>query len=376
MPQPALSKPLTLRGLTLKNRIVVSPMCQYAAVGGVAQDWHLAHLSRFAIGGAAVVFVEATAVEPRGRITHGDMGLWNDEQQAALARIARLIKALGAIPAIQLAHAGRKASARRPFDGGGPILPENAKPGEPPWMTLAPSPVPFGPTWPTPHAASLDDIAVIKAAFAASARRALAAGFEIIEIHCAHGYLMAEFLSPIANQRDDAYGQSLGGRMRLPLEVVDAVREVWPDDRPLFARISAVDGTEGGWDLDDSVVFARQLKARGVDLVDCSSGGVTPSTATIPTPAPGYQIDYAAAVRSQAEVPTMAVGLITHFSQAELVVANGKADLVALGRAMLDDPNWPLHALGSTPDHDGEAWPLPVGYAVKSLHKIKAEYGL
>ena len=376
MPQPALSKPLALRDLTLKNRIVVSPMCQYVAVEGVAQDWHLAHLSRFAIGGAAVVFVEATAVEPRGRITHGDMGLWNDAQQAALTRIAGLIKALGAIPAIQLAHAGRKASARRPFDGGGPVLPDNAGPGEPPWTTLAPSAVPFGPTWPTPQAATLDDIASIKAAFAASARRALAAGFEIVEIHCAHGYLLAEFLSPIANQRDDAYGQSLGGRMRLPLEVVDAVREVWPQDRPVFARISAVDGTEGGWDLDDSVVFARQLKARGVDLVDCSSGGVTPSTATAPTPAPGYQIDCAAAVRSQAEVPTMAVGLITHFSQAELVVANGKADLVAVGRQMLDDPNWPLHAIGSAPEHDGQAWPPPVGYAVKALNKIKAEYGL
>ncbi|WP_426044150.1 hypothetical protein [Caulobacter sp. DWR3-1-2] len=211
MSQLTLFKPLTLRGLTLKNRIVVSPMCQYVAVDGVAQDWHLAHLARFAIGGAGVVFVEATAVEPRGRITHGDLGLWNVAQQAALARIASMIKGLGAIPAIQLAHAGRKASTHRPFEGGGPILPDNAKPGEPAWAALAPSAVPFAPTWPTPEAATLDDIAAIKAAFAASAKRALAAGFEIIEIHCAHGYLLTEFLSPISNQRDDAYGRAWAG---------------------------------------------------------------------------------------------------------------------------------------------------------------------
>ncbi|CAN5440856.1 NADH:flavin oxidoreductase/NADH oxidase [soil metagenome] len=378
MSQLTLFKPLTLRGLTLKNRIVVSPMCQYVAVDGVAQDWHLAHLARFAIGGAAVVFVEATAVEPRGRITHGDMGLWNDAQQAALSKIAALIKALGAIPAIQLAHAGRKASTHRPFEGGGPILPDNERPGEPAWTALAPSAIPFAPTWPTPQAVTLDDIAALKAAFAASAKRALAAGFEIVEIHCAHGYLMTEFLSPISNHRDDAYGQSLGGRMRLPLEVIDAVREVWPHDRPLFARISSVDGTEGGWDLEDSVVLARQMKARGVDVVDCSSGGLTPSVATLPTPAPGYQIDYAATVRREAEVPTMAVGLITELAQAEFALASGQADLVALGRQMLDDPNWPLRSLAEADAEStgGPEWPAPVGYAIKALNRIKAKYGL
>jgi 2,4-dienoyl-CoA reductase-like NADH-dependent reductase (Old Yellow Enzyme family) len=378
MPQLTLFKPLTLRGLTLKNRIVVSPMCQYVAVEGVAQDWHLAHLARFAIGGAAVVFVEATAVEPHGRITHGDLGLWNDEQQTALARIAGMIKALGAVPAIQLAHAGRKASAHRPFEGGGPIQPGNAKPDEPAWATLAPSAVPFAPDWPTPQAATLDDIAQIKSAFAASARRAVAAGFEIVEVHCAHGYLMTEFLSPISNRRDDAYGGGLGGRMRLPLEVVDAVREVWPHDRPVFARISAVDGTEGGWDLEDSVMFARQLKARGVDVVDCSAGGLTPSVATLPAPAPGYQIDYAAAVRSRAEVATMAVGLIVEMGQAEFALASGQADLIAMGRQMLDDPNWPLRALAEA-DPDligGPQWPAPVGYAVKALNRIKTRFGL
>ncbi|AKT43626.1 NADH:flavin oxidoreductase/NADH oxidase [Chondromyces crocatus] len=373
MSEPALFQPLTLRGLTLKNRVVVSPMCQYSAVDGVANDWHFVHLGRFAIGGAGTVFVEATGVEARGRISHGDMGLYNDEQQAALARIAAFVKSQGAVPAIQLAHAGRKASTHRPWQGGASITPENALPGEPPWTTVAPSALPFDEGWHTPHALTLEEIAELKEAWASSTRRALAAGFEIVEVHAAHGYLLTEFLSPISNQRTDAYGGDLAGRMRLLLEVVEVVRAVWPEDRPVFVRISAVDGTEGGWSLEDSLVLARELKARGVDVVDCSSGGLSPSMATLNRPAPGYQVPYAEALRKEVKLATMAVGLILDAAQAEAILQSGQADLVALGRALLVDPNWTQTAKAAlAPEQAGDAtWPPAVGYAVKRLYDLR-----
>ncbi len=366
-----LFQPLTLRGVTLRNRVVVSPMCQYSAIEGLPQDWHFAHLGRFAIGGAGTVFVEATGVLPEGRISHGDVGLWNDAQQAALARIAAFLKSQGATPGIQLAHAGRKASTHRPWQGRVAITAENALVGEPAWVTDAPSAIPFEPDWPTPRALDQAGLDRIKAAFVASAMRALAAGFEIVEVHAAHGYLLHQFLSPLSNHRTDAYGGDREGRMRFPLEVVGAVRDVWPEDKPLFVRISAIDWVDGGLTIEDSIAFATALKALEVDLVDVSSGGlVNPGPGVIPSE-PGYQVEFADAVREGADIATMAVGLIVDPYQAETILANEQADLVALARAHLDDPNWTQRAKAALlPETIGDdAWPAPTGYAVKALHR-------
>ncbi len=366
-----LFQPLTLRGVTLRNRVVVSPMCQYSAVDGVPQDWHFAHLGRFAIGGAGTVFVEATGVLPEGRISHGDVGLWNDEQQAALARIAAFLKSQGATPGIQLAHAGRKASSHRPWQGRIAVTADNALPGEPPWVTQAPSAIPFEASWPAPQALDEAGLARIKDAFVAAAKRADAAGFDIVEVHAAHGYLLHEFLSPLSNQRTDAYGGDREARMRFPLEVVGAVRDAWPEDKPLFVRISAIDWVEGGLTIEDSVAFATALKALEVDLVDVSTGGlVNPGPGVIPS-TPGYQVEFADAVREGADIPTMAVGLIVDPYQAETILANEQADLVALARAHLDDPNWTQRAKAALlPETVGDAaWPAPTGYAVKALHR-------
>jgi 2,4-dienoyl-CoA reductase-like NADH-dependent reductase (Old Yellow Enzyme family) len=357
LPKSKLFETLALGEVTLRNRIVISPMCQYAAIDGVAQDWHLVHLGRFAQGGAGAVFVEATGVSPEGRISHGDMGLWNDEQARALARIADFLRAHGAAPAIQLAHAGRKGSTQRPWHGGGPVGPEDERVrGEGPWTPVAPSAIPFTDGWIVPHALSAAEIAGLLVAWREAARRALDAGFDILEVHAAHGYLLNEFLSPLANFRDDAYGGDLAGRMRFPLAVVETVRAVWPKSRPLFVRISAVDGPENGWTLDDSVAFARELKARGVDVVDCSSGGVAP----VPPPVsgPGYQVPYAERVRREAGIMTMAVGAISEPRQAEAILGEGKADLVAVARQVLADPSWPVrcqHVLEGE-DADYHAW--------------------
>jgi 2,4-dienoyl-CoA reductase-like NADH-dependent reductase (Old Yellow Enzyme family) len=349
--------PFTVRGLTLKNRVVVSPMCQYSAIDGVATDWHLVHLGRFALGGAGLVFVEATGVEPRGRISPGDMGLWNDVQARALSRIADFLKANGAAAGIQLAHAGRKGSTRRPWDGGAELGLEDAAKGEPAWETLAPSALPFADTYPLPKAMSTADMAELIIAFREAARRADDAGFDVVEVHAAHGYLLHEFLSPLSNHRTDGYGGDLAGRMKFPLEVVETVRAVWPADKPLFIRISASDYVEGGWTVEDSVVFAKAAKALGVDVVDCSSGGNTP---TPPALYPGYQVPFAEAVRQGADVATMAVGLILDAALAEAIIAGGKADLVALARPALDDPNFAIHAsaaLTGAPDYS--LAPLP-----------------
>ena len=351
MSKPELMTPYKVRGLTLKNRIVVSPMCQYSATGGMVNDWHLVHLGRFAIGGAALVFVEATAVEARGRISHGCVGIWSDEHARALSRIAEFLKANGAAAGIQLAHAGRKGSTRRPWDGRAELTAEDAAKGEAPWETIAPSAIPFADDYPLPRAMSTVDMAKVIVAFREAGRRANDAGFDVVEIHGAHGYLLHEFLSPLSNHRTDEYGGDLQGRMRFPLEVIRTVRAVWPEGKPLFLRVSAVDHAEGGLTIDDTVAFAKAAKAMGVDVVDCSSGGNVNAPITL---FPGYQVQYAEAVRREAAVATMAVGLILSAELAQGIVADGKADLVALARPALDDPNFAIHAsakLEGAPDY-------------------------
>lgn len=341
-----LQQALTLRSLTLRNRIVIAPMCTYSATDGVASDFHLVHLGRYALGGAGLVFVEATAVQPEGRITHGDLGLWNDAQVEPLARIARFLKAHGATPAIQIAHAGRKASMQRPWQGNGPMDASDTARGEVPWPVIAPTAMAVEPGWLMPREMSLDDIEKLKRDFVSAAERALKAGFEVLEMHNAHGYLLHSFLSPITNQRSDAYGGTLAGRMRLPLEVATLLRAAWPQHLPLFVRISSVDAVEDGWSIDDSVAYAKELKKIGVDVIDCSSGGITTSPTASAVPREyGFQLPYAKAVREGAGIATMAVGLIVDAHQAERALEDGSADLAAIARQALEDPNWPAKAL-------------------------------
>jgi 2,4-dienoyl-CoA reductase-like NADH-dependent reductase (Old Yellow Enzyme family) len=350
-----LFTPLKLRDVTFRNRIAVSPMCQYSCVDGFTTDWHLVHLGSRAVGGAGLVMVEATAVEDRGRISPADNGIWKDEHVASLSRIAAFVGAQGAVAGIQLAHAGRKASVRSPWQGGGAIA--EAAGG---WRTVAPSPLPFRPEDPTPAELSKVEIQSVVAAFAAAAGRAVQAGFQLAEIHSAHGYLIHQFLSPLSNRRTDEYGGSLQNRTRLALEVVEAVRGVWPDNLPVFLRISATDWVEGGWTPDESVELARSVRELGVDLVDCSSGGLALEQ-KIPLE-PGYQVPFAERIRREAGILTGAVGLITTPAQADEIVRSGKADLVLLAREFLRDPYFPLHAakaLGvelKPPVQYGRAW--------------------
>ncbi|MFI1798123.1 NADH:flavin oxidoreductase/NADH oxidase [Streptomyces sp. NPDC020379] len=345
----ALFEPFTLRSLTIPHRVWMAPMCQYSADDhgpdmGMPHDWHFAHLAARAVGGAGLILTEATAVSPEGRISPADLGLWNDRQAEAFRRITSFLEAHGAVPGVQLGHAGRKASTERPWRGGGPAGPEAHG-----WTTVAPSPLPFAEGYPTPRELTKDGIAQVVADFAAAARRALAAGFKVVEIHGAHGYLINEFLSPHSNRRTDEYGGSFENRTRFALEVVDAVRAVWPEELPVLFRISATDwltenpedGREG-WTADDTVRFAKDLAAHGVDLLDTSTGGNTPD-ATIPT-GPGYQVPFAARVREEAGLAVAAVGLITDPAQAEEIVSSGRADAVLLGRELLRDPYWPLRA--------------------------------
>jgi len=334
---PQLFTPLTLRGITLKNRIAVSPMCQYSSEDGFASDWHLVHLGSRAVGGAALVIAEATAVEPEGRITPGDLGIWRDEHIENLSRITQFIKAQGAVPGIQLAHAGRKASCQRPWEGGHAI-PE-VQGG---WQTIAPSPIPFHAQDPAPRELTQAEIQTLIQKFSKAAQRALKAGFEVLEIHSAHGYLLHEFLSPLSNQRTDDYGGSFENRIRFLVEVTDAVRAVMPEHLPLFVRISATDWVEGGWSADDSAKLAQVLQAHGVDLIDCSSGANTPD-AKIPV-GPGYQVPFAEKIRHEANIATGAVGAITEPQQAEDIIRDGKADIVLLAREFLRDPYWPIHS--------------------------------
>ena len=317
---------------------MVSPMCQYSAVDGVANDWHFQNLASRAVGGAGIVCVEMSNVEARGRITPGCMGLWSEAQRDALKPLARFIKAQGAVAAIQIAHAGRKASTSRPWEGGKGLSPEQGG-----WPVIGPSPIPFGNGSPIPHEMDQATIADIIAKFAASARRAREAGFDLVELHGAHGYLISTFLSPVTNQRTDRYGGSFENRARFLLEVVDAVRTEWPAEKPLFVRISCTDWMDGGWGIEDSVKLAQILKSGGkVDLVDCSSGGVDPRQKL--DAHPGYQVPFAAAVKSRAGIATGAVGMISQPEMAEDILASGKADLIIMARAFLSDPYWPLHA--------------------------------
>ncbi|WP_040261975.1 NADH:flavin oxidoreductase/NADH oxidase [Pseudomonas massiliensis] len=333
-----LLEPYTLRGLTLRNRIVVSPMCQYSAEDGLANDWHLVHLGSRAVGGAGLVIFEATAVTADGRITPEDLGLWKDEQIPGLQRITRFIEAQGAVAGIQLAHAGRKASTWRPWLGkhGSVTLEEGG------WIPVAPSPIPFDPEHARPTELGEKDIEGIKQAFIEAARRALSANFKVVEIHAAHGYLLHQFMSPLSNRRTDQYGGSFDNRIRLVLEVTEAIRELWPADLPVFVRVSATDWVEDGWNPDETVELARRLKALGVDLVDVSSGG-TAANAEIPT-GPGYQTRFAERVRKESEIATGTVGMITEPAQAEHILRTGQADLILLARELLRDPYWPLHA--------------------------------
>ena len=347
-----LFAPLQIRDVRFRNRIAVSPMCEYSCVDGMANDWHFVHLGSRAVGGAGAVIAEATAVEARGRISPADLGLWNEKQIEPLRRIAAFVSDHGAVPGIQLAHAGRKASTDKPWLGGKPLSAANGA-----WQPVAPSPVAFSPHHAVPVELSPADIDHIVRAFAASAQRALTAGFRLLEIHGAHGYLLHEFLSPLTNMRQDEYGGSLENRMRFAERVITVVRQVWPERLPLFLRISASDWVEGGWSADDSVQLARLAKSHGVNLIDCSSGGSVPGAA-IPL-APGYQVPFAEKIRREADIATGAVGLITDARQADAIIRTGQADIVLLARELLRDPYWPIHAALEL----GVPAPIPPQYA-------------
>ncbi len=372
--RPLLFTPMTIRGITLPNRTVLAPMVQYRSTQGAPGDFHLVHLGKFALGRFGIVMAEATAVEARGRVSHGCPGIWSDDHIQAWKRITSYIKAEGSVPALQLAHAGRKAATHRAQEGTAPYTAEDAKRGLPAWDVVGPTTEPTAPGHHVPHALSVSEVQDLVQAFADAARRADAAGFDIVEIHGAHGYLLASFLSPISNTRNDQYGGDRAGRMRFPLEVTRAVRAVWPANKPLFFRVSSLDGADG-WNLDDTVALALELKALGVDVVDCSSGGLTGSSTAAPIPRyPGFQVPFAAAVKA-AGVPSMAVGLILDGKQAEQVLQNGEADLIAIGRQALYDPFWPVHAAEELGCDPGFAmWPDEYGWwlAKRSQSLIRA----
>lgn len=361
VPEVDLLSPLTIRGITFPNRIAMSPMCMYSAEDGFANDFHLVHLGSRAMGGVGLVIVEATAVTAEGRISPADMGIWKDEHIEPLARIARFVEMQGAIPGIQLAHAGRKASCDKPWSGGRSL--KTAAEGG--WPVIGPSPLPFDAGDPVPAAMSEADIGHCIDAWEIATKRALAAGFKLIELHAAHGYLMHEFLSPISNQRTDEYGGNLENRMRLLLRLAGRLRGIIPHELPFFVRISATDWTEGGWDIEQSIVLCKELKALGVDLIDVSSGGATPD-AKIPV-SRGYQIPLARRIREEAKIRTGGLGLITDAQYADEIITSGQADLVFIGRELLREPYWAIkaqHSMGEEP-----AWPIQYGYAVKRRAK-------
>jgi len=375
----ALFSPLTIRGVTLPNRIVVSPLCMYSALEGMPQPFHFAHLSTFARGKAGLVFTEATAIEPVGRITPQCLGIWSDEHANAIKPIVNFIDSMGMVAGIQLAHAGRKASVSAPFAGGKPLLADHPDA----WQVVGPTSLSVAPGFPQPKALSVDDINQLVSAFVKAAKRSIDCGFRVIELHGAHGYLMHSFLSPIANQRSDQYGGDLAGRMRFPLEVARAVRAAVGEDIPLFFRISAVDQLEGGWTLDDSVAFSKELGDAGIDVVDCSSGGIRGAPSFRVTDdgkplqrssarKPGFQVPYAERIKKETTLQSMAVGVIIEPEQAEAIIANGQADLVALGREIMYEPFWPLHAaqaLQADPDFD--LWPPQYKWAVDRREQIR-----
>ncbi len=373
----ALFDPLKLRDVVIPNRIVVSPMSQYRARDGVANDWHLVHLGRFALGGAGLVFTEATAVEERGRRTHGDLGLWCDEQIEPLQRVTRFLAEHGAVPGVQLAHAGRKASERRPWDGETPVTEEDiALRGEAPWQAIAPSALRYGDAWPEPKVMTETDIETVLRAFADAAKRADDAGFRVIEVYAGHGFLAHQFYSPLANDRTDGYGTDFEGRIRFSLEVADAIRSTWPERFPLVFRLSLTDWVDGGWTLAESVELAKRLKGRGVDAIDCSSGGIGgPHKPKMPL-GPAFMASRTAQLRREAEIATIAVGLIWQPAQAEAILESGQADAIALARELLEQPNWPLAAKRALVDGDYSSWPPEFGWWLDKRDRLLKRLGI
>ena len=364
-----LFSPFDLRGVRFPNRVVISPMQMYLGREGMANDWHFQHLAKYAVARAGCVFTEVLCVEPRGRNTHWDLGIWSDAHVPPLARIREFVESCGAVPAAQIGHCGGKASRQRPFDGHGPLGEADAARGEPPWTPVGPIAEPSAPDYHLPHELTVAEIAAIVDAFAAGARRVARAGFRFLEVHAAHGYLIHSFYSPIGNRRRDGYGGDRRGRMRLALEIAEAVRGEWPQDRPLSFRLSCVDGMDGGWEMEDTIVLARELGARGVDVIDCSSRGIRGATSLANLEAArrparaGYQVPYAEALRRETGIPTMAVGLIINPRQAERILERGQADLVLLAREALFDPHWTLHAARELEPEEGwDFWPPSWGW--------------
>jgi 2,4-dienoyl-CoA reductase-like NADH-dependent reductase (Old Yellow Enzyme family) len=381
MTKPLLFTPITIKATTFKNRVAIAPMATYAASDGIAQDFHFAHWGRLVLGGAGCVFVEATAVTEQGRITNGDLGLWSAAHVPPLRRVAAFMKTRGVVPGIQIAHAGRKGSTQRPWHGNGALTPADLARGDKKWDTVAPTSEAMAAGHIVPRQLSISDLIALRRRWADAAERALEAGFEVLEIHNAHGYLMHQFLSPLSNKRNDAYGGDFGGRTRFPLEVAEAVRAAWPQDKPLFLRVSAVDGVEGGWSMDDTVAYAKALKARGVDVIDCSSGGLYGSaTAARVQRTWGFQVPFAERVRREAGVMSMAVGLIIDPHFAENILQKGRADLIAIGREALVNPCWPQMAeiaLGRKPVEAMDDWPVEYGWWLKhrewAIERIRAD---
>lgn len=361
--EPLLFQPLRLRSLELRNRVVISPMCQHAADAGHATPWHLVHLGKFALGGAGLVLTESTAVDPRGRIGTADLGLWKDGHIEPMKQIVDFVHANGAAIGVQLAHAGRKSGSQPLWEGGAALSEATLAADAEPWARLGPSALAAGPGWSPPAVLTEDGILQVIQSFVDATVRADKAGFDVVELHFGHGYLVASFLSPHSNLRDDGWGGDRAGRMRLALEIARRVRAVWPKEKPLFCRISAVDGSVDGWDLEDSIVLSRELAGCGVDVVDCSSGGLTEETRALPVPRGlGFQVPFSERIRQEAGVRTQAVGMIVDAAQAEAVLAEGKADLIALGREALYDPYWAHHAaqaLGADPGY--QRWPVRHG---------------
>lgn len=375
----ALLEPITLRGVAIKNRIAVSPMSQYRAQDGHANAWHLVHLGRFALGGAGLVFVEATAVEARGRRTPGDLGLWSDDHTESLRPVTGFLSAEGAVPGIQLGHAGRKASERRPWHGETPVTDEDiALRGEAPWSAIAPSPLPYDEAWPDPVEMTEDDIADVIAAFGDAARRAADAGFRVLDVYAGHGFLIHQFLSPLANTRTDRWGGDAAGRRRFAVEVARSIRRHWPDDLPLLFRLSATDWIDGGIEPDDTVETARALAAEGVDMIDCTTGGIggrkRPARMAI---SQGFQIPFAERIRTDAGIATMGVGFLWDAEVCNAAIADGKVDMIALARELLDDPNWPLHAAAQLGDDERHAlWPPESGWWLMKRDRLVKKLGL
>jgi 2,4-dienoyl-CoA reductase-like NADH-dependent reductase (Old Yellow Enzyme family) len=372
-----LFSPFQLGKLILKNRVIISPMCNYSAHDGFVSDWHMVTVGRYALGGAAMVMLEASAVQANGRITHGDLGIWKDEHVAGLKRLADFLRANDSVPAIQLGHAGRKASMARPWYGNGPLTQADFDRGDLSWPISGPSDIPVAHGWTVPRQMSVEDIHELTNDFVAAAKRALDAGFDVIELHAAHGYLLHSFLSPLSNLRTDAFGGDRAGRSKLVLDIAAALRVVWPAGKPLLVRLSAIDDVDGGWEIEDSVWLAQKLKALGVDAIDCSSGGIVGSATAPSQPGgavagppvvrtkrvPGFQVPLARAIKAGANISTIAVGLILTAQQAESVITDGDADLVAIAREALDDPNWPVHAAQTLADDKAfTMWPKQFGW--------------